>query len=179
MKKLFLAAAMLLSASAFAQSSDYEISKDDENGAVVFKGQLSFEDLKKEPTFEWMAKGAAAYRPSENDISYLQDYLPKYELVVLLGTWCEDSQRLIPELYKILQAAKYPMASLKMYGVNRAKETKNIEHKLYRIERVPTIILFKDHTEVGRIVENVKQTMEGDLVALISNDMSNAAEEKK
>jgi len=175
MKKIFLLAAMLFSVVTFAQSSDYEISKDDENGAVVFKGEISFEDLKKEPTFGWMNKGAASYKPGKEDLKYLKEYLPQYELVILMGTWCDDSQRLIPELYKILQAANYPMAKVKMYGVNRAKETKNIEHKLYRLEKVPTIIVYKDHSELGRIVENVKQSMEGDLVELISNDMEAAA----
>ncbi len=177
MKQLFLLAAMLFSISAFAQSSDYEIGKDDETGAVVFKGQLSFEDLKKEKSFDWM-KAAASYKPAKSDVKYLKEYLPAYELVIFLGTWCDDSQRLIPELYKVLQAAGYPAAKVKMYGVNRAKETKNIEHRLYRIEKVPTIILTKSNAEAGRIVEHVKQTIEGDLVELISNDAGAVGDKK-
>lgn len=169
MKKIILLAAMLFSVSAFGQSSDYDIAKDDETGAVIYKGRLSFEDLNKESTFEWM-KGSAVYKPAKNDIDYLKEYLPTYELIVFLGTWCEDSHRLIPELYKVLQAAGYPPEKVKMYGVNRAKEAKNIEHKLYNIERVPTIILLKNNTEVGRIIEQVKLSIENDLVQLISSD---------
>ncbi len=54
-----------------------------------------------------------------------------------------------------------------MYGVDRAKEAKYIEHKLYRVEKVPTIIVLKDNTEVGRIVENTKKSIEEDLMEII------------
>jgi len=178
MKQLFLLAAMLFSVATFAQS-DYEISKDDETGAVVLKGQISFDDLKKESSFTWMSKGAASYKPAKSDIKYLKEYLPQYEMVVLMGTWCDDSQRLIPELYKVLMAAGYPTGKVKMYGVNRAKEAKNLEQKIYSLEKVPTIIIYKDHTEIGRIVEHLKDTMEGDLVALISNSVSEDTGDKK
>lgn len=171
MKHLLFLAAMLFSFASFAQSSDYEISKDDETGAVVLKGQLSFDDLNKEPPFDWMKKGTKTYKPTKSDIGYLKDYLPQYDLVVFMGTWCDDSQHMIPELYKVLQAAGYPMNKVQLFGVNRAKEGKNMEHRIYHIEKVPTIIVFKDHIELGRIVEHVTKSVEGDLVELISNNV--------
>ncbi len=179
MKHILFLAAMLFSAASFAQTSDYDISKDDETGAVVFKGQISFSDLQKEPTFDWMKKGAASYKPSKEDIKYLKQYMPAYDLVILMGTWCDDSQHLIPDLYKVLTAAGYPANKVNMFGVDRAKETKNIEHKLYRLEKVPTIIVFKNHSEISRIVEHVNKSIESDLVEIISNDMENAPDAKK
>lgn len=57
-----------------------------------------------------------------------------------------------------------------MYGVDRAKTTKYVENKLYKIELVPTIILFKKNAEVGRIVESPKKNIEDDLVDMIKKD---------
>ena len=168
MKKLLLLASLFMSITTFAQS-DYEVSKDKENDAVVFKGQITFADLNKEKTFTWM-KGAASYKTTADEMDFLRKHLPRYDLVILMGTWCDDSQNLIPKLYKVLQQSGYPMDKLKMYGVDRAKQAKYIEHKLYGLEKVPTIIVIKDHSEVGRIVESVKETIETELIELIMKD---------
>lgn len=171
MKQLLLAtAALFLSFASFAQS-DYDVSKDKENGMLVYKGAFTFEDLKKEPTFGWLQRGVAAYTPDSNAVKYLKKHLQQYDIVVLMGTWCDDSHNLIPKLYKTLQAAGYPMQQLKLYGVDRAKTAKYVEHRLYRLEKVPTIVLEKQHTEIGRIVETVKRNMEVDMVQLIQRDL--------
>ena len=170
MKNLLLIATLLIAMPAFAQS-DFDRSKDKETGSVVFKGQISFEDLKSESTFSWLKRGAADYKPDSIAIAYLKKNLPKYEMVVLMGTWCDDSHNLVPKLYKVMQASGYPMSNYKMYGVDRAKEAKYVEHKLYRLEKVPTIILLKDHVEIGRIVESVKKSVEIDLVQMIQKKM--------
>ena len=165
-RNILTAALCLISSAAFAQS-DYDVSKDAENGAVVFKGQCSFADLQKEPSFSWFAKGEADYKPDTNAVAYLKQHLKDYELVILMGTWCDDSQNLLPKLHKALTDAGYPVASVKMYGVDRSKQTKYIEHKAYSLEKVPTIIVTKNNGEVGRIVENVKKNIETDLVQII------------
>jgi len=170
MKLFLLAVAVMMHVSAFAQS-DYEVSKDKENGAVVYKGQVTFEDLRKEPSFNWLQRGETAYKPDTAAIRFLKQYLPNYEMVVVFGTWCDDSHILVPKLSKVMQVAGYPMAKLSMYGADRAKQTKNIEHKLYRIERVPTIILYQNHVEIGRIVESVNKSIEEDLAVIIQKQL--------
>lgn len=180
MKKFFAAVALMMSTTAFAQvpgTSDYDVSKDAENGAVVFKGQLTFDDLNKETTFGWMKSGSEKYTPDSNAIKYLKKHLGGYEIVVLLGTWCEDSQNLIPKLHKVLQASGYPVSKVTLYGVDRAKTAKYVEHKLYKLDRVPTIILYNNHNETGRIVETVKKNIETDLVQIIYKEVE--AEEPK
>lgn len=150
----------------FAQS-DFDKSKDVENGAVVYKGQFTFEDMLQEESFGWLQRGATSYKPDSVTMVYLKKHLPDYQLVVLLGTWCEDSHVLIPKLYSTLQQAGYPMNNYKMYGLNRAKESKYIEHKLYKAEKVPTVIIVKNNMEVGRITESVRKSIEKDLAAMI------------
>jgi len=171
MRKLFFPALLLISMNTFAQS-DYDRSTDKENNEVVFKGQLTFEDLQKEPSFEWFKEGATNYTPDKEAIAYLKKELPEYEVIVFLGTWCDDSHVEVPRLYKILTTANYPMRKYSLYGVDRAKTSKYVENKLYKIEQVPTIILVRKNNEAGRIVEHPKKSIEQDLVEIIKRDKS-------
>jgi hypothetical protein len=158
-----------------AQAPDYDVLKDAGNGSVVFKGEFGFKELMTEPTFSWMQRGSAAYKPDSTAVTYLAKHMPGYQMVVLLGTWCEDSQNLIPKLYKTLVSAEYPMSSLKMYGLDRAKEAKYVEAKLYKASKVPTIVLYKDHAEIGRIVESVSKSIEIDLAQIIRGHLEKAS----
>lgn len=170
MKKLLFLALMISSLTAMAQA-DYDVSKDPENGQVVFKGQTTFSDLLAETTFGWLERGADSYKPDSVQLQFLKKNLGNYELVVLMGTWCDDSHILLPQLYKILQLTGYPMGKYLMYGLDREKTSKYVEHKVYKVTRVPTIIVYKNHMEVGRIVESVEKSMEADLAKMIATDM--------
>ena len=153
-----------------AQNPAYNVSKDEKNGELVYKGLISFDDLNKESTFIWLKSGYDGYKPEEKTVNYLRDHLKDYTIVVFLGTWCEDSQYLIPKFEKILRIIDYPQSRLSMYGVDRAKASKNGEHKTYNITLVPTIILFKGGKETGRITETAQKSIEADLAAIIEAD---------
>jgi thiol-disulfide isomerase/thioredoxin len=175
-KTLLLCASLLISGHAFAQFG-YDVSTDKENGGQIFKGDFTFEDLKKEPSFTWLTTGTANYKPDSASVSFLKKHLGKFDLVIVMGTWCDDSHNLVPKLYKVMQSADYPMNKYKLYGVDRAKEAKGIEHKLYQIVNVPTIIVFKDKIEVGRIVETVKKSVEADLAKIIQKKLDEEAKD--
>src|SRR5690606_3995337 len=81
----------------------YEQIRDRDTKDLVFKGQISFEDLEKEPEFKWFNSGVAAYEPDEATISYLQQHLKGYEIITFIGTWCSDSHEMVPKLYKVLK----------------------------------------------------------------------------
>jgi thiol-disulfide isomerase/thioredoxin len=169
MKNLFIVFLLLFSTNAWAQS-DYDRSTDKENGSLVFRGQMTFDDLLKEKSFSWLESGAAEYAPNSEALEYLKKEVGGYEIVIFAGTWCDDSKLWLPRLYKVMQAANYPMRRYSMYGVDRAKTSKYVENKLYKIELVPTIILLKKNKEVGRIVETPKKTIEQDLADFIKRD---------
>jgi hypothetical protein len=65
-----------------------------------------------------------------------------------------------------------------MYGVDRNKATKFVEHKLYKIENVPTIMLFRANQEVGRITENLKKSVESDISQIIYDDIAKQERQK-
>jgi len=161
---------LFLITSTYAQG-DYVRSIDKKNKSVVYQGPISFGDLNREPSFSWFGLGVQAYTPDSASIRFLRDNLGNYRMIILLGTWCSDSQDIIPKLYKTLLLAKYPMSQITMFGVDRKKTTLKQEHMFYHLESVPTIILMKEDKEIARIVESLNKTIEEDLVALIKKDL--------
>lgn len=169
MKKIFTAIAIMMSSISFAQTA-YDISTDEKNGSTVFKGLITFADLEKESSFDWLKKNQAFYQPDAATLTFIQANLRRYNITVFMGTWCEDSQFLVPQLYKLLTDIHYPLSQYTMYGVDRKKTSKHNEQLAYNIEKVPTIILFREGKEVGRITELVKKSIDSDLAEIIRSD---------
>ena len=157
------------SITAMGQAKTYSVSKDSANGSQVFNGVLTLGDLNGELTFDWMKKGFSEYKPNDKITPLLKDNLSKYNLIVFLGTWCDDSHYWVPKLAKLLAEINYPENQLSMYGVDRAKTTKGHENVQYGITFVPTIIVLKDGIEAGRITESPHNGLEADLLEIISS----------
>ena len=167
MKNTFVIFLILLSVNVNAQKRMYEISKDSANGCLVFNGSIELEDLTNEPSFTWMKQGFEQYQPNPQYNSLLSEQLPRYNLIVFLGTWCDDSHYWIPKLVKLLTTINYPMQQLTLYGVSRSKTTNNGAEAPYHITFVPTIIVMKDNKEAGRITESAIHGLEADLQEII------------
>jgi hypothetical protein len=123
---------MLIGMPSIAQSN-FDKSIDSENQDVVLYGKISFDDIQKEPSFSWFQSGEKEYSPQTNAITFLKQTLPSYDLIVFLGTWCDDSKLQIPHLYKILNEVNFPFKNVQLYGVNRAKKENNGEDQIYKI----------------------------------------------
>jgi len=162
----------LMSFSTVAQKG-YTTSIDEETGALVFKGHITLADLRAESGFKWLGRGESSYTPDLGAITFLRNELPAYSLVAVMGTWCDDSHSLIPRLAKTLAAAQFPQQQFKMIGVDRSKQIEGPEGKLYDVNRVPTIIVYKGSEEVGRITESVQKNIESDLAEIIRSDNRN------
>lgn len=134
----------------------------------MYIGRHSLEMLSAEEAFGWMRSGSEAYTPARETMAYLKSTLRQYRMTVFLGTWCSDSQTLIPQLQRVLQEADYPQALLTVYSVNREKQipgsTLTADHK---IERVPTIIVMDGEKEIGRVVESTAEPLEQVLAAIL------------
>ncbi|MEZ5045768.1 MAG: hypothetical protein R2831_02130 [Chitinophagaceae bacterium] len=152
------------------QAQDYVREIDKKTGQVLLRGQVSFDEIADETSCQWLYDGAKDYMPNEGITEQLNRMWGNYQFVVFMGTWCEDTRMLLPAFYKTLLMSGVDMHAVKMYGVDRNKEALNIEHQLYNISRVPTIIIMHQYREVGRIVESVDGTIEETLLAIIEKD---------
>ncbi|MBS1781616.1 MAG: thioredoxin family protein [Bacteroidetes bacterium] len=151
----------------FAQNS-LIVSVDSQNGSKIFSGTFTFDSLIKEPTFNWFKEGVSEYIPSKTIIQTLTPILNDCKLVVVMGTWCDDSHYLIPKLYKTLLSCHFPLKELELIGVDREKQSLGKERQKFGIQLVPTVIVFKEGKELGRIVETVKTSIESDLLQLVN-----------
>jgi thiol-disulfide isomerase/thioredoxin len=174
MKKILLGLMILTSMTVAAQKKTYEVSKDPKNGSVVFAGPVTFQDLDGESSFTWLKSGFESYKPRKKPLNYIRYKLKHYNMVVFLGTWCSDSHEIIPKLERIIGIIDYPQAQLSMYGVDRSKKTADAGEKKYNITLVPTIILFRDGREIGRVTERAHKNIEIDLANIIKSDPASA-----
>ena len=69
-------------------------------GGKHIKGIISREVLRMTDTsFKWYANGLQGYSPNAAAIAALKKYSDSIQLVVFMGTWCEDSHFIIPKFY--------------------------------------------------------------------------------
>lgn len=175
MRFALLALAFIISFPSMAQT--YDKLTDAETGDIIFKGTVTFYDLEKEPAFTWFSQGAKAYHPDATAMKLLKSSLKDYSITILMGTWCEDTQNILPKLYTVLRQCNYPMGKLKMYGLDMSKKGKNKEEVTYHVSNVPTIILSLNGQEQGRIIESVEQSIEEDLADIIQGSDTQEEEE--
>ncbi len=134
--------------------------------SIIMKGSFSIKNL-KEANYTWFNKNCETAKFSYEQIDELRGRFNDIKFIVFLGTWCSDSHRLIPPFIKLLEKIDYPLERVQLYGVDRNKETKGIEQRLYHIDRVPTIILMRENIEVGRITETVEKNIQYELRQLL------------
>lgn len=132
------------------------------------RGSHSREILNDSTTCPWYADGYAQYTPSVDAVTKLQNSITaENEIIVFGGTWCGDTQNLLPKFYKVMDGIK-PTPKTTLVLVDRDKKSGEGIEKQYKIERVPTFIVLKNGVEVGRVVESVENSIEADLAAIIN-----------
>ena len=172
---IFAASALALSLHS-CQSQKVVINREVETTAdgKMLLGYQTKDQLLKEPYSEWFTREHSGYVIDEKAVAELKkEKLNSYGITVVLGTWCEDSHREVPRLFKILEAAGYPENKVTLIGVNRKREAPGGEEGVFNIQRVPTIIVQKYGKEIGRIIEYPSTGyIERDLLQIIRKDNS-------
>ncbi|GAA5088035.1 thioredoxin family protein [Chryseobacterium ginsengisoli] len=148
------------------------------DGKMLLGNQLKSKFLEA-PYADWYVKEHDEYAMDQKAVSELKkDKINSYNLIVFMGTWCEDSHRDFPRLMKILEEVKYPEGKLTIIAVNRKKESPTGDEARYNIQKVPTIIVEKYGKEIGRIVEMpTTGYIERDLVEILKKDDASVIKE--
>jgi thiol-disulfide isomerase/thioredoxin len=120
------------------------------------------------PYKTWFTENYNDYKFNENVIKNLSKNLKGISIKGFLGTWCKDSKRETPRFYKILEATDFDFENLQLIAVNRSKKTPKNLQKGYNIIRVPTFIFYKDGKEIGRYVEYARESLEKDMLTIVS-----------
>lgn len=141
------------------------------DGKMLLGNQLK-EKFLEAPYSDWYVKEHDEYALDQKAISELKKgKINSYNMVVFMGTWCEDSHRDFPRLMKILEEVKFPESKLTIIAVNRKKESPTGDEVRYNVQKVPTIIVERYGKEIGRIIEMpTTGYIERDLAEILKKD---------
>ena len=117
------------------------------------KGIISREVLLADTSFHWYAENLKGYTPNADAITGLKKNADSIQLVVFMGTWCEDSHSIVPKFYALTDAAGFSKDRITLIGVDREKKTLSHLAEALHITNVPTIIVYQNGIEAGRVVE--------------------------
>jgi thiol-disulfide isomerase/thioredoxin len=137
------------------------------DGGMMLLGPINAQGLNQEPYSLWFEENTKAYTPDMTVIEEIKPLLKSCYIKVFMGTWCEDSQRGVPALMKLLNLTEFDQSQLEIIAMTHDKDTPENYEADYEIEFIPTIMFFKDGAELNRIVEYTQETMELDLLKIL------------
>lgn len=158
MKKILLTLVVVIATYVnISAQSQYEVLKDYVTGGYILKGIISRDILATDTSFKWYRQNLKPY--TGKDAAVFGKYKDSIQLVIFLGTWCEDSQFIIPKLFSFFDTAGLSYDRVTLIGVDRNK--KSISHitDAFNVINVPTVIVMKEGKEMGRVVEYGKYGM--------------------
>lgn len=85
---------------------------------------------------------------------------------VFFGTWCHDSQREVPRLLKLLSYT--PTVDHQLIALDYQKSDPKDLAKNKGIKYTPTIILYKNNKEIGRVIERPTNSLVLDINEMIN-----------
>lgn len=139
--------------------------KNDSGYLIGIANKASFADASFKP---WYDSRYAEYKTDAAIIEQLKPIINDYTIKGFMGTWCGDSKRGVPRFYKILEETGFDEDYFELITVGRNKKTPDNLQEGFDLIRVPTFIFFKDGKEVGRFVERPRETMEKDILKIIT-----------
>lgn len=148
-------------------AQDFKITTDEINGEPLILGycpaSIIIESLFKDT---WITE-YNSYQPDYETLDSLEGKLEDVIIKIVFRSTCSDSREQLPRLFRILNELNYDVNSITLIGVNREKQGLSNEAEGLEIELVPTIIIYKDGNEIGRIVETPVESLEKDLLKFI------------
>ena len=150
-KFLFFLLFVFVATIGFSQTQ-YEVLKDN-NGGKILKGIISRDILANDSSFKWYTQNLKPYPAGKEAVTTFGKHKDGVQLVIFLGTWCEDSHVIIPKLFPFLDAAGFSTDHVTLIGVDRNKKTVSHLTDAFNVKNVPTVIVMKEGKELGRVVE--------------------------
>ena len=142
------------------------------NETTTLYGSISKEKLEIFPFNKWFDSGYSNYSPNLTVMNSLHKMdLNHISIKIFFGTWCSDSKREVPRMFKILDNLSIPKQNIQLIAVggdSLYKQSPEHEESGLGIFRVPTIIVYKNGIEINRINESPSFSIEKDLQMILS-----------
>jgi thiol-disulfide isomerase/thioredoxin len=136
------------------------------NSDTVVVGKKEISQVKNNASCAWLNTGIDAYKGDEVVVSELKKTdLKEFKVVVVCGSWCEDTQHLLPQFVKVAQ--QISLNNIDYYFVDREKKSPENAKEKFNVDRIPTFIIYKNDKEIGRIIETVSEPIEAVLSKIL------------
>ena len=146
----------------------------DSHGNSMLLGQCSKERLQEKPYDAWFNKNYADYKIDTVSAEILKDKLRGKKIELFMGTWCGDSRREVPRMFKILDYCGVKQKNIELVMLDSRdslyKQSPTHEERGLHIHRVPDLIIFEKDKEMGRIVESPVVSLEKDMLSIIHEE---------
>lgn len=170
MHNKYIVFAFLLAMAACSTTKKARFTTQMEGTTKIVVGPFKRNLLETDSAFKWFPTQLKYGRPNADAVTILQKQATNISFIVFGGTWCEDTQQLLPVFYRWVDAAGFDNKKIQLWGVDRNKQTTNKEHEKYQIKNVPTFIVLKNGQEIGRVVEyGLTGVVDKELAAIIAN----------
>ena len=151
---LFITGVLVMFTITSFSQTQYEVSADPKHPEdKILKGIINKNLIKHDSVYKWYAANQKGYvNPDTAIVGALhRDNAVKY--VVFGGTWCGDTQLILPRFFMLQEKAGIADDRITIFGVDRQKQSLGNITSALNITNVPTIIVMKNGKEVGRVVE--------------------------
>ncbi len=165
LKYLLPAAFIILNLLVYSQ--DFKITVDDKNGEPLILGYCPVSEMNDSVFSNTWTAEYENYQPDFETIDKLEGKLNDILIQIVFRSTCSDSREQLTGLFKILNELNYNLNTITLIGVNREKKGLSNEAEGLNIEFVPTIIFYKDGSEIGRIIETPTESLEKDMLKII------------
>jgi thiol-disulfide isomerase/thioredoxin len=140
--------------------------KKDATGQLT--GIQTKESFMQAPFSNWFNSRYEAYSPDAEIVKELKSAMKGVEVRAYMGTWCGDSKRETPQFYKLMDEVGFNSEKVTMITVDRTKSKPVELVNDYDLVRVPTFIFYKNGKELGRYVERPRESLEKDILKIVS-----------
>ncbi|EDP95552.1 thioredoxin family protein [Kordia algicida OT-1] len=142
--------------------------EEEEKKLPILTGVQTRTAISKIPYDSWFGPNYSTY-PVDKEVAFLvKPLLKDVKVKLFMGTWCEDSQREVPQFFRIIDVIKASEENIEIITVDEDKMTPEHLEDGFDITNVPTFIFYKDGKELNRIVESPVESLEKDMFTILS-----------
>lgn len=158
----------ILFASFFSMVLSFTMLAQESTEAPLLLGEQTFNNLFDNKQYPWFKEGYIHYNYNLDVINQLKKHTNEtIHFVVFGGTWCEDTQQLLPRFYKVVLDAGFNERDIYLYMLDKKKTCPTKNEEGLNITHLPTFIVYRNGIEIGRIIESVQKNIETDLLNII------------
>lgn len=141
-----------------------------EEGIPYMIGEINRTNLLTYEHSQWFQKEYDFFKINPSWVAEMKPLADGLTYTLFLGTWCEDSQREVPGMLKILDALEVPAKDLTLYAMDEDKKTPQHFEEGLEIINIPTLIFYKDGKEMNRIVEFPVESLYQDMAKILKSE---------